>query len=76
MSIPNFAEFEASLTSKDYEKFFGLPIARVFLTDNVTPEYINGLINQTVESVVLKNIEYTLNLLEAYHEWLRKQIDQ
>lgn len=76
MNIPSFKEFLDTLTEEDYAKFFGDGVKIPYNLSGITPENISALISNVAMTITASSAAYCARFLEAYHDWLAKQLSQ
>lgn len=74
MELPDFKEFRSTLSEEKFADMFGKSIFNIYQIEDFTAESANALISKIAFDIMVKSAEYSLNLLEAYHEWLRTQL--
>ena len=77
MQIPSFEKF---INSKDYEevaeKFDQINVPHIIQFDLADKQATQNAISMIYQQSVLKAAQISMINLQAYHEWLRKQLEQ
>ena len=76
MQFPSFQDFLATLTPERLEEIYGDYQAMniIEITDIKDTRNINAFISHVMNQTVSHSLNLHLNMLHAYHEWLREQI--
>lgn len=75
MEIPGFSEFRSSLTKEQLKEMWKFDFyENIQITDIGDAANINALVKRVIDITVAYSAAFNFRLLEAYHEWLQKQI--
>lgn len=76
MQFPDFQDFLATLTPERVNEIYGgyQSIDITQIADIRDVENINAFISHVATQTVSHSLNLTLNLLQAYHEYLREQM--
>ena len=75
MSFPSFNEFRETLTEERLSEIFS-DIYQFDIVEikGLTPENISAFISKLRYDTIGASISATIDLLEAYHEWLSQEL--
>ena len=75
MNFPDFDDFLATLTEERLGELFGdIKQAEMVQLADRSPETLSAFINKLRHEALGVSVTLSLRVLEAYHEWLSKQI--
>lgn len=74
MELPGFEEFKNSLSEEKIADMFGRSMLNIYQMENFTSENASAFLSKVAFDIMAKSAEYSLNLLQAYHEWLQTQL--